>query len=152
MNPAILMLVLRILLALLLYAFLAALLIFLWRDFRREDDPGESAPDAHLRVVAGPDPGKVCSLGIENTIGRSAENDVSMPDETVSARHAKISYRKGLWWLEDLGSRNGTLLNQAVVERPAVLSTGDRIDVGQVQLVFESGPNDTDEVRSIDSF
>lgn len=139
MNPAILMLILRVLLALLLYAFMATLLIFLWRDFRRDDEPEETAPDAHLRVVTGPEPGMEFRLGSENTIGRSAENDVSIPDETVSARHAKISFRKGTWWLEDLGSRNGTRLNQSVVEQPAVLSNDDQIDVGQVHLVFESG-------------
>ncbi len=142
MNPAVLMLITRVLLALLLYAFLAALLIFLWRDFRREDEPEESVPDAHLRVVAGPERGRVFPLRRENTIGRSAENDISLPVETVSARHAKIRFRKGSWWLEDLGSRNGTLLNQSAVEQPAALSTGDRIDVGQVQLVFESGSTD----------
>lgn len=143
MNPAILMLILRVLLALLLYAFLAALLIFLWHDFRRDDGPESSAPDAHLRVEVGPEPGKVFLLGSESVIGRSAENDVSVPDETVSARHAKISYQKGSWWLEDLDSRNGTLLNQSVVEQPAALSAGDRIDLGQVHLSFESGLPDT---------
>lgn len=139
MNPAILLLIMRVLLALLLYAFLALLLIFLWRDFRRGEQSEESLPDAHLLVEVGPDPGKVFPLGRDNTLGRSAENDVRLPDETVSAQHARVSFGQGMWWIEDLGSRNGTLLNQSALEQPAVLSSGDRIDVGQVRLTFKSG-------------
>lgn len=142
MNPAILLLIIRVLLALLLYAFLALLLIFLWRDFRRSGQVEEGTPDAHLLAEVGPEPGKVFLLGNDNAIGRSAENDVRLPDETVSAQHARVSFSQGMWWIEDLGSRNGTLLNRSAVEQPAVISSGDRIDVGQVSLVFKSGHPD----------
>jgi hypothetical protein len=139
MNPAILMLIMRVLLALLLYAFLAFLLIFLWQDLRTRSHVEEEVPDAHLLVVDGPDVGKTFRLAGENAIGRSAENDISLPDETVSAQHAKISLQDGVWLLEDLGSRNGTFVNQSAVEQPVAISSGDRIDVGQVRLALHFG-------------
>ena len=142
MNPAVLMLVIRVLLALLLYAFLALLMVFLWRDLRRRDRDSEAAPDAHLLVEEGPEPGKVFRLGGSNVLGRSAENDVGLPDDTVSVQHASIAFRNGQWWLEDLGSSNGTLLNRTPIDQPLVVTSGDKISLGSVQLVFKTGiPN-----------
>jgi len=57
----------------------------------------------------------------------------------VSAYHARISHQGGQWWLEDLGSRNGTHLNEIPVEQPLVVIFGDRIRVGRVVLQLESG-------------
>ena len=142
MNPAVLMLVIRVLLALLLYAFLALLMVFLWRDLRRRGREDEAAPDAHLLVEEGPEPGKVFRLASSNVLGRSAENDVGLPDDTVSAQHARIAFRNGQWWLEDLGSSNGTLLNRAPVDQLLVISSGDTISLGRVQLAFKTGPAD----------
>jgi hypothetical protein len=139
MNPAVLLLILRVLLALLLYAFLGFLMILLWRDLRRRSRAEEELPQAHLFVEEGLDPAKVFRLAGSNILGRSAENDVSLPDDTVSARHASIAYRDGQWWLEDLGSANGTLLNGARIEQALVISSGDKITLGRVRLVFRDG-------------
>jgi len=50
-------------------------------------------------------------------IGRDASCDVHLDDPLVSRRHASIEFADGLWWLNDLGSRNGTLLNGRRVSR-----------------------------------
>ncbi len=139
MNPAILVLVLRVLLALLLYTFLAILMIFLWRDLRSRGLTSETVPDAHLLVEEGPEPGKVFLMAGSNVLGRSAENDVSLPHDTVSTQHAIITFRNGDWWLEDLGSKNGTLLNDARADKPLKISSGDKISLGGIRLVFKTG-------------
>ena len=144
MNPAILVLILRVLLALLLYAFLAILMVFLWRDFRSRGLTSDTVPDAHLLVEEGPEPGKVFLMTSHNVLGRSAENDVSLPHDTVSTQHASISFRNGHWWLEDLGSRNGTLLNDARVDQSLMISSGDKISLGGIRLVFKTGPPSID--------
>ena len=56
----------------------------------------------------------------------------------ASGEHALLSWRGGQWWLEDLGSRNGTLLNEAPLTDTAVVSAGDVISVGGTQLKLET--------------
>jgi pSer/pThr/pTyr-binding forkhead associated (FHA) protein len=48
-----------------------------------------------------------------------------------------LTWRNGQWWLEDRDSRNGTLLNDMPVDTPLIVSHGDVIGIGQVQLRFE---------------
>jgi hypothetical protein len=59
-------------------------------------------------------------------IGRSDACDVRLEDATVSRRHARLVFRDGAWIVQDLGSKNGTLLNGRLVGR-ARLRPGDRI-------------------------
>ncbi|MGD8813895.1 MAG: FHA domain-containing protein [Anaerolineales bacterium] len=139
MNPAILMLVVRVLLAMLLYAFLAAVLILLWRDIKTRRQAAEEPPAAFVRVADGPGLGKSFSLSGVNTLGRGIENDISLLEDTVSTRHARIAFREGKWWIEDLGSKNGTTLNRVPAEQPLALASGDEIGMGRVNLIFEFG-------------
>jgi pSer/pThr/pTyr-binding forkhead associated (FHA) protein len=71
------------------------------------------------------------------SIGRAASNNIVLPDGFASAEHALITRRQGQWWLEDQGSRNGTLLNDVVLEGTAVISSGDLIAVGGTILKLE---------------
>jgi len=68
-------------------------------------------------------------------LGRSRECDVRIPDANVSRRHAELRHENDAWWIVDLGSTNGTLLNgkRAARER---LSGGDTITLGSTDLVF----------------
>jgi pSer/pThr/pTyr-binding forkhead associated (FHA) protein len=63
--------------------------------------------------------------------------DIPLPDETVSARHARLTYHHGQWWLEDLGSTNGTHLNDELLSVPTVLTSGDEIRCGNSRLVVD---------------
>jgi pSer/pThr/pTyr-binding forkhead associated (FHA) protein len=136
--------VVRILLSLLLYVFLAMLFIFLWRDIRStsrqpttlvaHEKPGR------LRIVRGSDDlqeGSILALSPFTTIGRSDANTIKVNDTYASSEHALIAWRSGQWWLEDRGSRNGTLLNEVRVEEPLIVSNGDVIGIGQLRLKFE---------------
>lgn len=136
------LLALRLLLAFLLYAFLSALLLLLWRDLRRSTGR-EVAPrqEAHLVITAagedGPEPGTVFPLQEVTSLGRAPINTIVLPDPFVSSRHALITWREGHWWLEDLGSKNGTTLNDEPVARPTIVDAGDLIGIGRVVLRME---------------
>lgn len=70
------------------------------------------------------------------TIGRAPEeNDIHLPDPSVSRRHALVYVEDGKAVLEDLGSRNGTYLNEVRV-RKAVLSSDDALRIGNVTIGF----------------
>jgi pSer/pThr/pTyr-binding forkhead associated (FHA) protein len=67
-------------------------------------------------------------------IGRSSSCQIRPDDTYISQLHAKISPRNGSWYIEDLGSTNGTYLNQRRLTSAAELSPGDRIRVGKTTL------------------
>src|SRR5207249_7477715 len=69
------------------------------------------------------------------TLGRSQDSDVVLPDDTVSRRHCRIAWSDGVYYLEDLGSSNGTNVNGAKV-RSAPLRHGDLIELGSQVLEF----------------
>ncbi len=138
----ILLLALRILLAILLYAFLAAVLLMLWRDLREATvDREPTRRDGHLIVLETADEtlaaGKTFPLQSVTSIGRSLSNTIPVPDTYASAQHALLTWREGQWWLEDRDSRNGTLLNGTRINGPTVVSGGDVIGIGSAQLKLE---------------
>jgi pSer/pThr/pTyr-binding forkhead associated (FHA) protein len=72
-------------------------------------------------------------------IGRDPSNQVVIPDDTFTSRHhAWITFEEGDFWIEDLGSTNGSLLNGHPVVKRQVLSAGDKIRVGHTELTFEA--------------
>lgn len=71
------------------------------------------------------------------TIGRSPDCPVFLDDVTVSRRHAVLVERDGRWFVEDLGSLNGTFVNRRRVES-SELSDGDELQIGKYRLTFLS--------------
>lgn len=140
MTPQVALFIARLLLALALYAFLAFVLWTLWNDVRHASPQLDRAPEARLLVLDGPEAGRTLPLRQTSEIGRVAGNVVQLEDETVSARHARLSYQNGQWWLEDMASRNGTQLNDMLVEEPLVVAYGDQIRFGRVLVQLEAGP------------
>ncbi|HJL18657.1 MAG TPA: response regulator [Sandaracinaceae bacterium LLY-WYZ-13_1] len=91
-----------------------------------------------LVVLMGPEAGRRFGLeGDSVLVGRSDECQVQLDDTKVSRRHARLARREdGSWSIEDLGSRNGTLVNGEVVDLHA-LRVGDRIQLsGETLLLF----------------
>ncbi|HET7011631.1 MAG TPA: FHA domain-containing protein [Anaerolineales bacterium] len=130
--------ILRVLPAVPLYVFLGALLVILWRDRESAKSPGSQAVAAHLQQE-GEGETVVYSLHEVNLLGRAADNTIHLTDKSVSAYHARLSFHAGQWWLEDLGSRNGTRVNRFRLEGPMVVTFGDVIHVGAVPLVLSPG-------------
>lgn len=132
----------RVLLTASLYVFLGAILILLWRDLHAATRSPSPVQERRARLVVleakeGLKPEAVFWLQPFTTLGRSAANTIILPDTFTSAEHALICWRGGQWWLEDLGSRNGTRLNDDAVTTSTVLSAGDVIGIGQVKLRVE---------------
>jgi len=70
------------------------------------------------------------------TIGRSARNDLCIPDPFASRVHAEVRNEGDEYFLQDLGSANGTLYNGSIVETPITLARGGRIQIGETEIVF----------------
>jgi pSer/pThr/pTyr-binding forkhead associated (FHA) protein len=68
------------------------------------------------------------------TMGRAATNDLALADTYVSNVHARIFMKDGAWWVEDLGSTNGTYMNRAKVAVPTPVGPGDQIRIGKATL------------------
>jgi hypothetical protein len=73
-------------------------------------------------------------LGGTIQIGRAPSCQIKLSDNYISQLHAKISDRNGSWVVEDLGSTNGTYLNQRKVTVPTEISPGDKIRVGKTTI------------------
>src|SRR5215216_4231539 len=73
------------------------------------------------------------------TIGRSARNDLCIPDPFASRVHAEVRREGDEYILQDLGSANGTLYNGATVEGAIHLTAGGRIQIGETEIVFDDG-------------
>src|SRR5918997_274459 len=71
------------------------------------------------------------------TIGRSARNDVCVPDPFASRVHAEVRREGDLYLLQDLGSANGTYYNGSRLEQPVPLTHGGRIQIGETEIVFK---------------
>lgn len=67
-------------------------------------------------------------------IGRSATNDLALEDDWVSAQHVRLRRQNGTWVVEDVGSTNGTNVNDRRLSGLTRLRTGDRLQIGRVIL------------------
>ena len=85
------------------------------------DRPPEQFPLSRLRV----------------TIGRSARSDICIPDAFASRLHAEVRKEGDAYWLQDLGSANGTRYNGSHVTMPIPLSSGGEIQIGETSIIFE---------------
>jgi len=63
-------------------------------------------------------------------IGRDFSCDLRLTDEFVSAKHCRISFENGTFFLEDLGSTNGTSIDGMEVEKKSILNEGQSIQIG----------------------
>jgi hypothetical protein len=135
------LLVLRLALMLSLYGFLAWAFITLWRDLKMQTKllALRQPPPLWLWVEAQGDSLPLSFNRQVIAIGRDPLCDVILDDGTVSAQHARLTYRQSQWWLEDLHSTNGTFLNQEAVLEPVVITSGDELRCGQVILRLKIG-------------
>lgn len=96
---------------------------------------GKRGVPTRLVVTAGPLNGTTLRLG-ENSIllGRAPSSTLVLDDDYSSTRHARIFPSDGTWYVEDLGSTNGTWLGTAQIDRPTPVTIGTPIRVGQTVL------------------
>ena len=142
------------------FGFLAVLYLFLlwvaWSAVRdvagrgrvppREGDGGRrdgraAGPSIYprLEVIAamGFEPGTILEIHDEVTLGRSPTADVRIEDPFASAAHARIFASGDSMYIEDLGSTNGTYLNERQLARPAQLQPSDTIRIGETEYRYQ---------------
>ena len=101
-----------------------------------------SATESCLVQIYGPELGKRYVLDEDElTIGRDVKNQIVLDKDNVSRRHACIRLRAGKFYVEDLGSTNGTYLNEEEVVQEMQLRSGDMVQVGSTIFKFLSGGN-----------
>src|SRR5258708_38905427 len=124
----------------LIYFVLLAVLVAVRREMALRLRVGQSLPSTAvgrlLVTQAGSDtvtrPGAVLLLNPENTLGADPENDMVLNDKLVSGRHARLRWDGAGWWLEDLGSKNGTFVNGERIAALAAqkIALGSKIQLG----------------------
>ena len=142
--------ILRILLLVMQLGFLVILYLLLFgfarsllRDLRSAEMTQEASQSGigRLAVVESPNDepaaGRNIALGPINSIGRNVNRTVYVEDDFVSGSHAMLTFRGRSWFIEDLGSTNGTYVNGHRVERPVALSFGDELMIGRVRMRLE---------------
>lgn len=129
----------------LLYLFVAFVVLAAARELRRaatvvpdRHAAQQSAQTARLIVVDPGDtslqPGESLALRPVTRLGRAEENTIVLDGTFISAEHAAIVQRDGSWWLSDRGSRNGTAVNDRLIQGEVGLAPGDVVGIGDVRL------------------
>jgi pSer/pThr/pTyr-binding forkhead associated (FHA) protein len=131
------------------YALLALLFLFIWRAMRwvvrglNVDRSAPASPPSRggaaatqarpTTVLVHADGQKPRSVRLDGatTLGRAVECELRLDDTYVSQQHARIFDKGGNWYVEDLGSTNGTFVNEQRLVAPAMLTPGDKVRVGQ---------------------
>jgi hypothetical protein len=96
----------------------------------------ERAPRHLAMLVERARPDRKFDLKGKMNIGRAPDNQIVLTDPTVSRHHAWIREQEGSFLVFDIGSANGTFVNDERVEAPRVLENGDTVRFGEVDLVF----------------
>ncbi len=145
------------------FGFLAVLYLFLFfiarsamKDLRRTLSPAPDQTGFHSAPAVGARSGQgveawlllIRGGGLSEgdrfdligglSIGRSKEADVQIEDRYASGVHARIFSRDGRYLIEDMGSTNGTLLNDATLNGEAELIDGDAVRIGDTEFRFEA--------------
>jgi hypothetical protein len=132
------------------YLFLALLYLFIARAIRviYLDLVGQRVPKGRAQrpaagrprrgtpraiAIAQPDkPLRTMTLdGSEISFGRAEQCTIPLDDTYVSTQHARLFSKEGAWFVEDLGSTNGTYLNRVKVTAPSPLAIGDEVRIGK---------------------
>jgi hypothetical protein len=140
------------------YGLFALLFLFIWRSMRwvvrgltvepgqrasRRSRNGEAASVADPALPPGPSDVVIYADGAKPrtvrmaasmVVGRAPECELLLDDTYVSQQHARIFGKNGSWFVEDLGSTNGTFVNEQKLAAPAMVQPGDRIRVGTTVL------------------
>ena len=149
--PESLLTILKLCLLALLYLFFFRVLRAVWAEIsaprvaeaaptkaaqkRRGRDRKGGKGRTQLMVVEPPDQkGRSYDLSDEMTVGRAAGCNVVLDDNYVSQLHTRIFRRDGQLMVEDLGSTNGTYLNNRKVSGPMVMKPGDQLRVGKTVM------------------
>jgi FHA domain-containing protein len=97
---------------------------------------GASEPRLIVERAPGHTPGMEYDVGDGAVMGRGDQAEIRLEDPFASSRHAKLTPQGGIVVLEDLGSTNGTYLNEELLSGPQPLHQGDRVRIGDSEFTY----------------
>jgi len=100
-------------------------------------DMAHRAPRLVVERAPGHDPGMIYDLDGNIVLGRGSHAEIRLEDPFASSRHARIYEQGGALVIEDMGSTNGTYLNEELLETPRPLHPEDRVRIGDSEFAFE---------------
>jgi hypothetical protein len=100
---------------------------------------GRGDPKLRVETAAGLRAGSAYSLADGAVLGRGDQADIQLQDTFASSQHARLAPHGDVIVLEDLGSTNGTYLNEEPLRGPQPLHPGDKIRIGDSSFTFERG-------------
>lgn len=95
------------------------------------------SPRLVVERAPGHDPGMIYDLDATIVLGRGDSAEIRLQDPFASARHARVFEQGRILVIEDLGSTNGTYLNEELLDGPVPLHPGDRVRIGDSEFAFE---------------
>jgi hypothetical protein len=145
--PQLALTILKYLFLLLIFLFLARAVRAMYLEISGPRTPRTPAAPSAATARAGKPPDKVAllvtgekpkffDLGDELILGRSGKCHIVLGDTYASQIHARVFRRNGQFFLEDMGSTNGTYLNSRKVTAPTPVNRGDRARIGRTELEF----------------
>jgi hypothetical protein len=100
-------------------------------------DFAHRAPRLVVERAPGHDAGMIYDLDGDLVLGRGDRAEIRLEDPFASSRHARIYEQGNVVVVEDLGSTNGTYLNEELLQTPRPLHPGDRVRIGDSEFAFE---------------
>jgi pSer/pThr/pTyr-binding forkhead associated (FHA) protein/outer membrane protein assembly factor BamD (BamD/ComL family) len=129
---------------------------YLYLEYKADDQLEDQDVRQTLFISDSPDHNKLVRVNdefageefilseIDNTIGRTDENFILLSDPSISREHALITRNGDVYTLMDLGSSNGTRVNNQEVDSPTQLEPGDVVEFGSVEFVYAQGDQEVD--------
>jgi pSer/pThr/pTyr-binding forkhead associated (FHA) protein len=106
-------------------------------DHRDGEAPSGGRPRLVVVAAMGFEPGTVFEIADEAILGRAATSDVPIEDSYASSAHARIFPRGQTMYIEDLGSTNGTYLNERQLQAAEELRPDDTIRIGETEYRYQ---------------
>ncbi len=100
-------------------------------------DLASRSPRMVVERAPGHEPGMIYDLGGDIVFGRGESAEIRLQDPFASSRHARVYEQGRILVIEDLGSTNGTYLNEELLDGPRPLHPGDRVRIGDSEFSFE---------------
>jgi hypothetical protein len=102
-------------------------------------DVAHRSPQLVVERAPGHEAGMIYDVDGDLVLGRGERAEIRLEDPFASSRHARIFEQGNAVVIEDLGSTNGTYLNEEVLQTPRPLHPGDRVRIGDSEFTFEVG-------------
>src|SRR6266436_3629543 len=111
--------------------------------------PGSVRPtnDFTLLVLTGLASGQTLPIDKKIKVGKAPDNDLVLPDDTVSRHHCELERRADVVWVKDLGSTNGTRIAGSKITE-ALAPPGSVLRFGEVEVVVRASPQHPDVLPS----